>query len=52
MDYQKDFSKKMQDYFSTLPKLVQESMIQSGVKFTSEKELRDFVAQLEHASDQ
>lgn len=48
-----DFMKKckmpnteMQEYFDGLNKLVQESIMQSGVKFTSLEELRSFVENL------
>lgn len=40
----------MQEYFSSLPKFIQESIIQSGVELSTEKDLRDFVAQLEKKS--
>jgi hypothetical protein len=34
-------------YFSTLPTMVKESIIQSGVKFNSENDLRTFVKNLQ-----
>lgn len=37
---------EMQEYFDGLNKLVQESIMQSGVKFTSLEELRSFVENL------
>ncbi len=36
----------MHQYFSTLPSMIQESIIQSGVKFSSVDELRRFVENL------
>ncbi|MBC8532806.1 hypothetical protein [Yeguia hominis] len=50
MAYPSNFSEKMQEYFATLPKFLQESIIQSGVSLTTEQQLRDFVAQLEKPS--
>ncbi len=34
-------------YFSTLPKFIQESIMQSGLEFKSEEEIKKFVSQLE-----
>lgn len=51
MAYQKYRSENMQKYFESLPKFIQESIIQSGAELNTEQELRDFVTQLEKRSD-
>ncbi len=38
---------EQQAYFANLPKLIQESIMQSGIDFQSEKQLREFVDQLQ-----
>lgn len=36
------FTKEMKDYFDSLPKFLQESIVQSGTKVETLKELRGF----------
>jgi len=38
----KHFTKEMKDYFDSLPKFLQESIMQSGTKVETLKELRGF----------
>jgi hypothetical protein len=38
---------KMRDYFMSIPDLIQESILQSGVRFYSESDLRKFVENLQ-----
>ena len=37
---------QMQQYFSTLPPMIQESILQSGIPFQTEEELRQAVENL------
>lgn len=38
---------KESQYFNSLPKMIQESIIQSGIQFDTEDEIRKFVTNLE-----
>lgn len=40
------FTKEMQDYFNELPRFLQESIIQSGTKIETLRELRTFSKQM------
>ena len=47
MSYINSLPKDAQQYFSTLPKLVQESIMQSGVSFDDVQQLKEFVHHLD-----
>jgi len=40
------FQNEMKEYFSSLPKIVQESIEQSGVEFKTLEELKSFVSNI------
>ncbi|MGI6005259.1 MAG: hypothetical protein ACOX88_07615 [Christensenellales bacterium] len=46
-----DFDPRNSQYFNSLPTLVQESVLQSGVTFHSEEDVRRFVQAHQEMSD-
>ncbi|MBQ8029240.1 MAG: hypothetical protein IJ262_07520 [Clostridia bacterium] len=52
MSDQNAFSPEIREKFKTLPSFVQESIMQSGVKFNSVKELDDIAADIIKAADE
>lgn len=43
---QKQSNSQMTEYFNTLPPMVQESIKQSGIKFSNEEEMKNYAKNL------
>ena len=47
MSFKDNFSPEMDNYFSSLPKYIQESIMQSGAKINSIEELKSIVGKIQ-----
>ena len=47
MAFKDNFSSEINDYFNSLPKYIQENIMQSGAKITSIEELKSIVSKIQ-----
>lgn len=48
MPYKDNFSAEMNNYFNSLPKYIQENIVQSGAKINSLEELKNIVSKIQN----